>query len=93
MNQDKIFEVTKKATEAPLAFTRSVIKQSENLRHPSPKVAKIGTIVGSSVGAALLFTGVVQLLIGKSLWAVGSLSVGAITILSNFIYYKREHTK
>jgi len=93
MNQDKIFEITKKATEAPLEFTRSVIEQSKKLRHPSPKVAKIGSVVGSSVGAGLLFTGVIQLLIGKPLWAIGSFSAGAITVASHIINYKKRSSK
>ena len=93
MKQDKVFKATKKATETPLAFTRSVIEHSKILRHPSPIVTKIGMIIGGCFAAGLLFTGLVQLHIGKLLWAISSFSVGAITIMSHFIYYKRENRK
>jgi hypothetical protein len=89
MKQDKIFDITKKATEIPLAFTHSVIEESKRLRHLSPKVAKIGTIAGSSIGVGLLLTGMVQLFFDKPLWAAGSLTAGVLTIASNLIHYHR----
>lgn len=91
MNQDKIFEATKKVKETPLEFTRSIIEQSKGLRHPSSKINKIGATIGISLGAVLFFTGGAQLLIGKSSWAISSCSVGALTIMSNFICYNRKN--
>lgn len=90
MKQNSVLESTKKVTEMPLEFTRSVMEQSKRLSNPSPKVAKIGTAVGSTIGAGLLLAGTVQILTSKPLWAIGSISAGAITIVSNFIYYHRK---
>lgn len=90
MKQDKIFESTKKAVEAPLEFTRSVVEQSKRLRTPSPGVAKIGTAIGGCVGGGLLLTGTVQLLTGRPLWALGSLSAGTVTVISNILCRHRS---
>lgn len=90
MNQEKVFEATKKAAERPLEFTHSVVEQSKKLRHPSPKAAKIGTAIGSSIGAGFLVAGTIQILAGKPAWAAGSLSAGVITIASNLIAQKRS---
>lgn len=93
MKQDKIFENTQKATQIPLEFTKSVIDQSKKIRHPSAKVDKIGTVIGGCAGIGLLALGAVELLTGKSLWAVGTLSTGAITIISNRYHEKRKKYK
>lgn len=89
MKQDNVFEATRKATQIPLKFTQSVIEQSKKLRNPSPKVDKIGTAIGSCVGAALLFTGTAQVFSGKSLWALGTITAGAVTIIFNH-YHKKK---
>lgn len=88
--QDKIFESTKIAAEAPLEFTRSVVEQSKRLRTPSSKAAKIGTAIGGCVGGGLLLTGTVQLLTGRPLWALGTLSAGTVTVISNFLCHHRS---
>lgn len=49
MNQKKLFETTRNATDQSLKFTNSMIEKSKKLRTPSPKVDKIGTTVGSWV--------------------------------------------
>lgn len=67
MKQNSVLESTKKVTEMPLEFTRSVMEQSKRLSNPSPKVAKIGTAVGSTIGAGLLLAGTVQILTSKPL--------------------------
>lgn len=90
MKEDKIFEATRRAVEVPLEFTRSVVEHSKNLRNPSEKVNKIGTAIGGCVGVGLLFTGAVQVLIGKHLWALGTFTAGTTTIISNFISYHRK---
>lgn len=90
MKQDKIFESTRKAAEAPLEFTRSVVEQSKRLRTPSSKTAKIGTAIGGCVGGGLLLTGTVQLLTGRPLWALGTLSAGTVTVISNLLCRHRS---
>ncbi len=92
MKQDKIFEATRKATEVPLEFTRSVMEKSKKLRTPSPTVAKIGTAIGGCVGGLLLLTGAVQSFTGRPLLALGTASAGAATIISNLICYYRNKT-
>lgn len=93
MKQDKIFEATRKATETPLEFTHSVIEQSKKLRTPSPKAAKIGSAIGSSIGGGLLITGAIQLLTGRPLRAFAAVSAGMLTIISNHIYKRRNKQK
>lgn len=93
MKQDKIYETTKKATEAPLKLTRSMVEQSKKLRTPSPQAAKIGTAIGYCAGGVLLLTGTIQLLTGRPLWALGTLSAGLITVISNLFCYMRRKNK
>lgn len=90
MKQDKIFESTRKAAEAPLEFTRSVVEQSKRLCKPSPKAAKIGTAIGGCAGGGLLLIGTVQLLTGSPLWALGTLSAGSVTVISNVLCHHRS---
>ena len=86
MKQDKISEITRKAIEVPMEFTQSLMEKAERVKTPSPKVDKIGRAIGACTGAVLLLTGSAGLLFGKTLWAIGALSAGAVTILSNIIY-------
>jgi hypothetical protein len=90
MKQEKIFEATKKMTEVPLEFTHSVIEKSNKLRNPSPAVAKIGTTIGGCIGIGLLITGTVQLFTGKFSWALGTITAGTTTIISNRICHHRN---
>lgn len=94
MKQDKIFKTTKKATEMPLELTRLVMEQSKKLRAPSPKVTKIGMAIGGCIGSGLLLTGMVQLLTGRPLWAIGTLSAGSAAVISNlFCHYRSKKQK
>lgn len=86
MNQNKLFETTKKATNRFLNFTNSMIEKSKKFRTPSPKVDKIGTTVGSCIGAGLLLSGFIAMFTVRQFWAIGLLIVGVITLVSNFIY-------
>lgn len=86
MNQNKLFETTKNATDKSLNFTNSMIKKSKEFRTPSPKVDKIGTTVGSCIGLGLLLSGIIAMLTVRQSWAIGLLIVGAITLVSNFIH-------
>lgn len=90
MKQDKIFEMTQKAAQIPLEFTKSVMEQSEKIRHPSAKADKIGTAIGGCAGVGLLVVGAIGALTGKPLWAAGLLSAGAVTILSNDYHRKKK---
>jgi Flp pilus assembly protein TadB len=90
MKDDKMFEATRKAVEMPLEFTRSVMEHSKKLRSPTKKVNKIGTVIGICLGIGLLLTGVIQMLIGKPLWALGTFTAGITSIISNFINSRRK---
>lgn len=90
MKQDNSFKAIRKAAETPLAFTRSAVEQSKRLRTPSPKAAHIGTAIGGCVGGGLLLTGTVQLLTGRPLWALGTLSAGSVAVISNFLCHHRS---
>lgn len=90
MKQDRISEITRKAIEVPMGFTQSLMEKTERVKRPSPRVNKIGRSIGACAGVLLLLAGGVGLIIGKSSWAIGSLSVGAVTILSNIICFGKS---
>ncbi|MDD3795400.1 MAG: hypothetical protein PHE06_05390 [Lachnospiraceae bacterium] len=90
MKQDRISEITRKAIEVPMGFTQSLMEKTERVKKPSPRVDKIGRSIGACAGAVLLLTGGARLLLGKSSWAIGALSIGAVTILSNIIRFGKN---
>lgn len=91
MKQTKLSEVTRKAIEIPLEFTQTLLEKTEKVRTPSRKVDKIGRTIGACIGIGLLLTGVVQLFVGNIPWAIGTASIGGVTIISNLIYsYRKE---
>ena len=93
MKQDSVYGATKKAAEIPLEFTRTVMEKSKQLRTPSKKVSEIGTAIGCGVGGGLLLTGTVPLMMGRPLMAAGSLSAGAVTVVSNLITRRKNKKK
>lgn len=93
MNQDKIFEKTKNATEMGNHITKKMIDKSIELSSPSDKADKIGTTIGSIASVGLLLGGGLQLIIGKSTWAIGTISLGAISLISNRIHYQMKRKK
>ena len=72
-----------KASAETAAFTQSLIEKSKTLRTPSPAVDRIGTKISGIVSAGLLVVGAVQFLTSKPLWGLGTVSFGAISLLSN----------
>lgn len=90
MKQDRISEITRKAIEKPMKFTQLFMEKTERVKTPSARVERIGRSIGACTGVILLFTGGVGLIIGKSTWAIGSLSVGVVTMLSNIIYFGKN---
>lgn len=89
MKPDKILLKTQKATDKTFEITRLVIEKSENLRTPPPKLDKIGTTIGFCVGMVLCVVGMMQMFIGKPQWAIGSFIAGGVTIISNYIHYRK----
>ncbi|MDO4273265.1 MAG: hypothetical protein Q4D16_06330 [Eubacteriales bacterium] len=77
------------ATEKIMSSTRSVIEKSKKLRKPSSRVDKIGTAVSGLASISLIVVAIVQLFGEKPLWAVGTLSVGAVSLVSNRIHHNR----
>lgn len=90
MKQDRISEITRKAIEVPMEFTHSLMEKTERVKTPSPRVNQIGRSIGICAGVLLLLAGGVGLIVSKSSWAIGSLSVGAVTILSNIICFGKN---
>lgn len=90
MKQEQIFEATRKAIEKPLEFTGSVIKETEKLTQPTPEINRLGTTIGSCVGVGLLVTGAIQTIMGRPLWAIGTVTAGTVTIVSNIITRRRR---
>lgn len=93
MKQNQILENTKKMTDRSLELTQSVIEKSKKLRTPSPKIDKIGTTIGYVASTSLLIGRVIQIIVGKPTWALGSLSAGAIALLSNRYHYHHIKNK
>lgn len=90
MKQDRISKITRKAIEVPMEFTQSLMEKTERVKTPTPRVDKIGRSIGACVGVVLLLTGSAGLLLGKSSWAIGALSIGTVTVLSNFICFGKN---
>ncbi|WP_044600200.1 hypothetical protein, partial [Candidatus Stoquefichus massiliensis] len=90
MVEKKMDELTKKAINKSHQMTQSALLQSQKMRHPSKKVDKIGTTIGTMIGESLVCIGVIQCVMGKSLWAIGTLLAGSITILSNYIHHYKQ---
>lgn len=76
----------KKHHEKMRAFT----KKAASGMYPSPKVAKIGSFLGTGIGAVLTVAGGVGLLHG-SVWGTGSLLAGLLTVVSNVVNLTRIH--
>lgn len=101
MKQDKkSFELTRSTleksqniTEKSSELTRSVIERSKKLRTPSTKIDKIGTVIGGIASVGLILGGAVQVFVGKPLWAVGTLSAGAIALVSNRFHHHQIKNK
>lgn len=89
MKQDNLLNATKKAIEIPLEVTQSVITQSKRLRHPSPKIDRLGTALGYFIGLGMIFFTIISLLLDKPTWAVGSFVTGSISLISNHVHKKR----
>lgn len=90
MKPDKLSEITRKAIETPLEFTQTLLEKTEKVRTPSPRVNKIGQTIGTYIGIGLLLAGTVQLFVGILPWAIGTASVGGVTILSNLLCLTRN---
>ena len=78
-----VLDQTWKASAKTAAFTQSLIEKSKTLRTPSPAGDRIGTKISGIVSAGLLVVGAVQFLTSKPLWGLGTVSFGAISLLSN----------
>lgn len=84
---------SQRATDKSMELTHSIIVKSIKLRTPSAKIDKIGTAVSGFVSVGCVGVGVVQIFLGKSLWAVGTLSLGVIALISNRIHYHQIKSK
>jgi len=56
--------------------------------YPSPKIAKIGSYIGSAIGIVLTIVGGFGIIVG-GIWGLGSLLAGTATIISNILNLKR----
>ena len=56
--------------------------------YPSKKVIRVATIMGSFFGSILLIIGMIATFKGQS-WGIGCLLIGGLTIISNFINFKK----
>ncbi len=90
MREERLFESTGKVTKASLDLRKAMIERSKQLRNPSPKVNKIGSTIGVVAGVILLIIGIVHVMTGNLLWALGAGTAGVTTVVSNAINYKRR---
>ena len=82
-------ERTQKATAKTSVITQSLIEKSKALRTPSPAADKIGTTIGGIASVGLLIGGVTQLILGYSLTGLGTVTFGAVALLSNRYHYHK----
>jgi hypothetical protein len=69
----KIIELSKKAAKGT---------------YPTPKIAKIGTVIGAVIGIIMTIFGVIGIFIGSN-FGKSSLYTGIIICISDFINWKR----
>lgn len=74
----------KKHNKKMFEFSKSAARGT----YPSKKVVKIGSVIGTVVGMALVLIGTVGSFLG-SIWSIGSLFAGIITVISNVLNMKR----
>lgn len=86
------FEAAQKAVQKSLAVTRSVQERSKKLSRPSPQADKIGTALGSGLGIGLILAGTVQVGTESPVWGLGTITAGAVTIVSNQ-YHRKKSSK
>lgn len=73
-----------------MELTQSLLEKTERVKTLSTRVDKIGRSIGTCVGGVLFLVGSVGLLFAKSSWAIGALSIGTITMLSNIICFVKN---
>lgn len=83
----KLIEATKKLSKKTLCKSNDTV---EKLTHPSKNVSRIGSIVGGTIGIGLILIGTTKLLLGSSIWGIGSLIAGATTVASNAVNMKKN---
>ena len=84
---------TQKASAKTSAMTQYLIGKSKALRTPSPAADKIGTTFGGIASVGLLVGGITQLILGYSLTGIGTVTFGAVALLSNCYHYHKIKTK
>lgn len=84
---------SQRASEKLMEQTHSIIEKSIKLRTPAAKTDKIGTAISGLAGVVCVGVGVVQVVSGKPLWAVGTLPLGVIALISNRIHYHQIRRK
>lgn len=101
MKQNQTVDITKKLINKPQALTEKMIaapkKQtekmmeiSERLQNPTPEKAKKYLTVGVCSSVGILAIGTVQYVITRSDFGIGTMIAGAISLTSNYIYYRRK---
>ena len=86
-------EQTQKSSVKTAAMTQALIEKSKSLRTPSPAVDKIGTAIGGIASTGLVLGGAAQLVLGYSLTGLGTLTLGAVALLSNRYHYHKIKTQ
>lgn len=82
---EKLIQASAKIASNSLKKSKATV---ERLTNPSRKVAQIGHRIGSLVGVIFIILGIFKLLLGEGIWAISSVVVGIITIISNIISSK-----
>lgn len=84
---EKLMEATKKISQESLRKSMNTV---EKLTHPSKKTSRIGSVIGGGVGVGLILAGTTGLLLGYSIWGIGSLVAGVATIASNAVNIEKN---
>ncbi len=83
---EKLFDATKNLSHRTLDKS---MKKVYKLTHPSIRVSKIGSTIGTGIGVCLLVVGSIASMGGKR-WGMGSCLAGFLTIASNAIKLKQN---
>lgn len=90
----KVLEANEMVIQSTRKFSQDIIQASmrtvDKLTHPPKKIARIGSVVGGSIGVGLVLAGATGFILGRSLWASGTFIAGAVTIASNIVNLKKN---
>jgi hypothetical protein len=84
---DNLINATEKVSRKTLEKSTNMV---DKLTHPSKKVSRIGSTIGTIIGICLILTGVIGALLGRK-WGIGSFIAGSTSVVSNAINLRKNN--